>query len=69
MSAMDGSSPCVDDNDWKSDNLGPDDVYITNTDTMFQMNNWNTSNGILFVVGVRAFTDNATYSLMMTGPK
>jgi hypothetical protein len=65
---MDGRPPSSDDNDWYSDNVGPDDVYITNKDQMFAMKNWNTSNGILFIVGVKALTDNATYSLVMSGP-
>lgn len=65
---MDGRQPSFDDNDWFSDNTGPDDVYITNNDSMFAMKNWNTSNGILFIVGVRALTDNTSYSLVMSGP-
>ena len=36
---------------------------------MFQTKNWNTSGGVLFIVGVKALSDNASYSLMMTGPK
>src|SRR5438105_10609343 len=65
---MDGRPPTSDDYDWFSNNVGPDDVYITNTDSMFSLKNWNTSNGVLFMVGVKALTDNATYSLMMSGP-
>lgn len=68
VSAMDGRSPTTDDNDWFSDNTGPDDLHLTNADSMFAMKNWNTSNGILFIVGVKALTDNTTYSLMMSGP-
>lgn len=29
VSAMDGRPPSSDDYDWFSDNVGPDDVYIT----------------------------------------
>jgi hypothetical protein len=65
---MDGRPPSPDDNDWFSDNVGPDDVYITNNDNMFTLKNWNTSNGILFIVGVKALTDNTSYSLVMSGP-
>ena len=65
---MDGRPPTSDDNDWFSNNNGPDDVYITNNDTMFALKNWNTSNGVLFIVGVKALTDNASYSLVMSGP-
>jgi hypothetical protein len=31
-------------------------------------NGYNKSNGIVFVVGVKALTDNANYSLLMSGP-
>lgn len=65
---MDGRSPSTKDYDWFSDNVGPDDLYITEKDPMFYLKNWNTSQGIFFVVGVKALTANASYSLMMSGP-
>lgn len=68
VSAMDGRSPSTKDYDWFSDNVGPDDLYINEKDPMFYLKNWNTSQGIFFVVGVKALTSNASYSLMMSGP-
>jgi hypothetical protein len=69
VSAMDGRLPIDTDYNWASDNLGADDVYINNTDLFWKENSeFNSSNGILFVVGVKALVDNASYSLMMNGP-
>jgi hypothetical protein len=66
---MDGRLPIDTDYNWASDNLGADDVYINNTDLFWKENSeFNSSNGILFVVGVKALVDNASYSLMMNGP-
>lgn len=52
VSGLDGRIPNKFDSDWYSDNVGPDDVYITDKDTFFSARNYNTSNGILFVVAI-----------------
>lgn len=68
VSAVDGRLPGELDFDWSSTNVGPDDIYIASNDTFFKLRNTNTSNGIIFVVGVKALTDNAVFSIMMIGP-
>lgn len=55
---MDGRLPKIDDYDWFSNNVGPDDIFISNKDFFFEDNAWNTALGMMFVVGVRALTDN-----------
>ena len=57
------------DYDWHSDNVGPDDVYITDKDTFFSARNYNTSKGILFVVAIQSLNDDTKYSIMMAGPE
>ena len=69
VSAIDGRLPGDLDFDWSSTNLGADDIYITNRDPFFKNRNYTTKNGIMFVVGVKALTDNAEYSVMMIGPE
>lgn len=66
---MDGRLPGELDYDWSSTNLGPDDVYISSSDDFFKNRKWNTQNGIMFVVGVKALTDNANFSIVMIGPQ
>lgn len=48
--------------------MGADSVFINSTDSFFDDTGYNKSNGILFVVGVRALTKNAAYTLQMSGP-
>jgi hypothetical protein len=68
VSALDGRFPTSDDYDFASDNLGPDDIYINSNNAFFEEAGYNRTNGFLFVVGVKALTPNASYTLMMTGP-
>ena len=69
VTAIDGRMPVDNDYDWVSNNVGPDDVFINSTDNFWRYRNYNTSNGIMFIVGVKALTDNASFSLMMSGPR
>ena len=69
VSAIDGRLPGELDYDWSSTNIGPDDVYISSSDPFFKNRDYNTSNGIIFVIGIKALTDNAEYSVMMIGPE
>lgn len=68
VSALDGRYPVSGDYDFASENLGADDIYINSLDGFFDDAGYNKSNGILFMVGVKAITPNVTYTLMMTGP-
>jgi hypothetical protein len=68
LSVMDGRLPVDTDYDFVSNNIGPDDIFINSTNPFWTYSNWNTSNGIIFVVGVKALSDNASFSLIMTGP-
>lgn len=68
VTVFDGRYPISEDYDFKSDNLGPDDISISSSDPFWKNNNYNTSIGILFMVGVKAKTDNVDYTLIMIGP-
>lgn len=68
MSALDARYPTDRDFDFSSTNIGADSVYIRSNDSFWRKAGYNTSYGIAFVVGVKALTDNAQYSLLMLGP-
>lgn len=68
VSVLDGRYPIDSDYDFYSDNQGPDDIYISSTDNIWTQNSYNKSHGVLFVVGVKALTANANYTLVMIGP-
>jgi hypothetical protein len=68
VTTLDGRYPISEDYDFASENLGPDDIYISSQSSFFNESGYNLTNGILFMVGVKANTPNATYTLMMTGP-
>lgn len=68
MSASDGRFPTSNDYDFKSENFGADDILINSNTSFFDKANYNLANGIIFVVGVKAITDNVTFSIMMNGP-
>ena len=68
VSAMDARYPTSEDYDFKSDNLGPDDIYIRSDDLFWNLTGYNKSFGIIFVVGVKAVTDNVDFTLVMLGP-
>ena len=68
VSVLDGRYPIDSDYDFYSDNLGADDVYITSNDPIWASNGYNKSLGVVFVVGVKALSDNANYTLVMSGP-
>lgn len=69
VSAIDARYPTSEDFDFKSDNLGPDDVFIRARDDFWAKTGYGKQYGILFVVGVKALSDNANYTLMVTGPQ
>lgn len=69
VSVMDARYPTSEDYDFKSDNMGPDDVAIRSTDEIWTKSGYNKIYGIIFVVGVKALTDNVNYTLIMTGPR
>jgi hypothetical protein len=68
ISAIDARQPTSEDFDFKSDNLGADDVFIKSTDPFWQRAGYFKQYGIIFVVGVKALSDNVQYTLMMAGP-
>lgn len=68
VSVLDARYPISEDYDFKSDNLGPDSVTITSEDNIWARNMYNKSVGITFVVGIKAMSDNANFSLVMLGP-
>ena len=68
VSAKDARYPLSDDFDFKSDNKGPDDIIISSTDTFWVQHGFNKSGGIVFVIGVKAMTDNVNFTLVMLGP-
>lgn len=69
ISAIDARKPSSEDYDFKSDNRGADEIIIKSTDPIWYNSNYYKEYGIVFVVGVKALTDNATFSLLLTGPK
>jgi hypothetical protein len=66
---LDGRYPITEDYDYKADNLGPDVITVTSNDDIWRRNNYNKSVGVLFMVGVKALTNNVSYSLVMLGPE
>lgn len=68
VSVLDGRFPTSDDYDFASTYIGPDNIYIYSNMTFFANAGYNLTNGILFMVGVKALTPNVSYTLMMTGP-
>lgn len=68
VSAIDARYPTSNDFDFKSDNLGPDTVYIKASDPFWQNAGYHIEHGIVFVVGVKAMTNNANFTLIMSGP-
>ena len=68
MSMMDGRFPITEDYDLASENFGPDDISISSNSTWFRDRRYNTSAGIMFVVGVKAKTANTNYTISMFGP-
>ena len=69
ISAIDGRRPNSEDFDYKSDNRGADSIIIRSNDTIWNQTGYFKEQGIVFVVGVKALTDNARYSLLLTGPQ
>ena len=68
ISVLDARYPTSEDYDYSSNNLGPDDVIIRSNDSFWANSGYNASYGVVFVIGVKALTENVNYSLMMTGP-
>lgn len=68
VSILDGRYPVAEDFDFASESMGADSVFINSTNSFFDDTGYNRSNGILFVVGVRALSDNVTFTLQMAGP-
>lgn len=68
ISALDARNPSSHDYDFASQNQGPDDIIISANSSFFAKNNYNVQNGMVFIVGVKAITDNVTYSLIIAGP-
>jgi hypothetical protein len=68
VTMFDGRFPTSIDFDFQSTNQGADDILIKYNDPFFTSSNYNTSNGMLFMVGVKALTPNANYTLVMNGP-
>lgn len=54
VSILDGRFPVAEDYDFASENMGADSVYINSRSSFFDDSGYNKTNGILFVVGVRA---------------
>jgi hypothetical protein len=68
VSILDGRFPVSEDYDFASENMGADSVFINSTNSFFDDAGYNKSNGILFMVGVKALTDGVNFTLMMSGP-
>jgi len=72
VSVMDGRNPTEDDYDYKSQMIGADSIVIRSTDAIFtgknQLHDWQPEVGIIFVVGVLAYSDETDYSLTVLGP-
>ena len=69
VSATDARQPSSEDFDFKSDNLGADEVFIRSTDSFWDRSGYYKQYGIVYVVAVKAVTNNATFTLMMAGPQ
>lgn len=68
ISSLDGRFPVTEDYDFASENLGADSIYVNSNSSFFDEAGYNKSNGIIFVVGVKAITPNVSFTLIMTGP-
>ena len=62
MSAIDGRLPTSEDYDYKSEAKGADMIIISFNDSFFQRNP--SGNKILFMIGVKALTNDTSYQLM-----
>jgi len=56
------------DFDFSSSMLGPDNLVISSTDLFWNISGYNKSDGVLFIVGIKAITPNVSYTLLMQGP-
>jgi hypothetical protein len=65
VSVMDGRYPVAEDNDFSSILKGADSVQIASNDTFWKQNGWNTSAGVVVVVGVR-IPDAGNYTLLLS---
>lgn len=68
VTMFDGRFPTSNDYDFASTNQGADDILIKYNDPFFTSSNYNTSNGMLFMIGVKALTPNSNYTIIMNGP-
>lgn len=68
VSILDGRFPVAEDFDFASENMGADSIYVNSQSSFFDDAGYNKSNGIVFMVGVRAINPGVSYTLMMTGP-
>lgn len=67
---VDARNPTSEDYDFGSSNIGPDDIMISeNITTFFEDKSYALGNGLLFIVGVKAITDNVEYSILLVGPE
>lgn len=69
MSVTDARQPTSGDFDFKSDNLGADEIFIRSTDIFWDRTGYFKQFGIVYVIAVKAVTDNASFTLMMAGPQ
>jgi hypothetical protein len=69
VSVIDARLPSSGDFDFKSDNFGADEIFIKSNDQFWDNTGYMKQYGIVFVVGVKAMTDQASFTLMMTGPQ
>jgi hypothetical protein len=65
VSVMDGRYPVAEDYDFKSHMRGADSVQIASNDTFWKLRGWNTSAGVVVVVGVRMETA-GNYTLVLS---
>jgi hypothetical protein len=68
VSVIDGRFPVDSDFDFSSSMLGPDNLVISSTDYFWNISGYNKSDGVLFIVGIKAITPNVSYTLLMQGP-
>jgi hypothetical protein len=65
VSVMDGRYPVAEDYDFASHMRGADSVQIASNDTFWKLNGWNTSAGVVVVVGVR-LVDSGNYTVLLS---
>ena len=65
VSVMDGRFPVAEDYDFRSIMDGADSVQIRSNDTFWHLNGWNTSAGVVVVVGVR-MSEAGNYTLVLS---